>query len=87
MNQRSNKMDSAERAVYEIHIFGHLDDRRARAFAGMDITHLDGGVTSLVGPVPDQAALYGLLTRIRDLGVPLISVQRTISEDNIESIA
>lgn len=69
-------MDSAEAAVYEIHISGHLDERRARAFEGMVVTHLPNAVTVLAGLVPDQAALYGLLSRVRDLGVPLISVQR-----------
>lgn len=67
---------STETAVYEIRIQGHLDTRRARQFEGMTISHLPDGVTALVGPAPDQAALYGLLSRLRDLGVPLISVQK-----------
>lgn len=74
-------MDSAEPVIYEIRISGHLDDHWMRVFEGMAITHLADGVTVLVGPVPDQAALYGLLSRIRDLGVPLISVQRQPTED------
>lgn len=77
-------MDSTEAAVYEIRIFGHLDEQRARAFEGMVITHLSDGVTVLIGTVRDQAALYGLLSRMRDLGVPLISVQRQIAEDNLD---
>lgn len=77
-------MDSSETAVYEIRIFGHLDGHRMRSFAGMTITHLPHGVTALTGPVRDQAALYGLLSRIRDLGVPLISVQRQLIEDDFE---
>lgn len=67
---------STETAVYEIRIQGYLDARRARHFEGMTITQQPDGVTALVGPVVDQAALYGLLSRLRDLGVPLISVQR-----------
>ena len=65
----------SEPAVYEIHIDGYLDRRRARQFDGMTATRLPGGVTALVGPVADQAALYGLLGRIRDLGSPLLLVR------------
>lgn len=67
---------SPETAVYEICIQGHLDKRRARRFEGMTLTHRPDGTTLLAGPVLDQAALYGLLSRVRDLGTPLISVQR-----------
>lgn len=67
---------STEMAVYEIRIQGYLDARRARQFEGMTIAEQPDGVTVLVGPVLDQAALYGLLSSLRDLGVPLISVQR-----------
>ena len=65
-----------ETAVYKILIQGHLDSHRARRFEGMQITHLPEGITQLIGPVLDQSALYGLLSRIRDLGVPLLLVQR-----------
>lgn len=77
-------MDSAEPTVYEIRISGYLNAQRMCSFEGMVITHLADGVTALVGPVPDQAALYGLLSRIRDLGVPLISVQRRPTEDGLD---
>lgn len=77
-------MDSAEPVIYEIRILGHLDDRWMRVFEGMVMTHLAGGITALVGPVPDQAALHGLLSRIRDLGVPLISVQQQLPSDNLQ---
>lgn len=59
---------------YEIRITGHLDTRWAAWFEGMSLTHADDGTTSLRGTVADQAALHGLLQRLRDLGVPLISV-------------
>lgn len=63
-----------EPGVYEIRIQGHLDDRRAAWFEGLTLTREDNGDTLLTGLVVDQAALYGLLRRVRDLGMPLISV-------------
>lgn len=59
---------------YEIRIRGRLDDRWVPWFDGMTVTAADEGVTVLRGPVADQAALHGLLARLRDLGLPLISV-------------
>ena len=63
-----------EPGLYEIRIKGHLDDGRAAWFEGLTLTREDNGDTLLAGPVVDQAALYGLLRRVRDLGMPLISV-------------
>ena len=59
---------------YEIRLQGHLDERWAPWFDGMSLDTEPGGVTVLRGRVADQAALHGLLARLRDLGVPLISV-------------
>ncbi len=59
---------------YEIKIKGHLDQYWSDWFAGLKLAHLEGDVTLLSGPLPDQAALYGLLERIRDLNLILISV-------------
>jgi hypothetical protein len=59
---------------YEIRLKGHLDDRWAEWFEGLTITLEDNGGTLLTGPVNDQAALHGLLRRLRDLGLPLLSV-------------
>jgi hypothetical protein len=59
---------------YEIRIKGHLDNRWANWFDGLTITREDNGDTLLTGPVVDQAALYGLLRKVRDLGLPLLSV-------------
>jgi hypothetical protein len=61
---------------YEIRIEGHLDDRWAGWFDGLTLTREDDDTTLLTGPVIDQAALHGVLKRIRDLGTPLLSVER-----------
>ncbi len=65
--------------VYQIKIKGHLDPRWTDWFGGMTITLEDNGDTLLTGPVVDQAALHGLLRKVRDLGMPLISVTRVES--------
>jgi len=62
--------------VYEIRFKGHLDLRRAQMFEGLEMVQEPGGDTVLTGLVIDQAALHGVLARIRDLGVPLLSVKR-----------
>ncbi len=59
---------------YEIKIKGHLDPRWSDWFAGLALTHSEEDVTLLSGPLPDQAALHGLLERVRDLNLTLISV-------------
>jgi len=63
-----------EPGCYEIRLKGHLDDRWANWFEGLTITREDNGDTRLTGPVADQAALHGLLRKVRDLGLPLASV-------------
>jgi hypothetical protein len=59
---------------YEIRVKGHLDTRWAAWFDGLALSHGSDGTTVLRGPVVDQAALHGLLSRVRDLGLPLISL-------------
>jgi hypothetical protein len=59
---------------YEIRVHGHLDARWAAWFDGLRVITQEDGTTALRGPVADQAALHGLLQKLRDLGLPLISV-------------
>jgi hypothetical protein len=63
--------------TYELRVKGHLDDRLSLVLEGLAVRRLPDGTTVLSGPVVDQAALYGLINRIRDLGLPLLSVNRT----------
>lgn len=67
--------DEREPARYELRVGGHLDDHWSAWFGGSTLTRERNGTTTMRGPVVDQAALHGLLDRIRDLGVTLISVQ------------
>jgi hypothetical protein len=59
---------------YEIRLKGHLEPRWSAWFEGMSVTAEDGGTTVVVGPVVDQAALQGLLRKVHDMGVQLVSV-------------
>ena len=65
---------SPEPGQYEIRLAGRLHSRWAAWFDGMSLTHESDGTTVLSGPVIDQAALHGLLQKVRDAGLPLISV-------------
>jgi hypothetical protein len=76
MSQKRNpKTDPGQPMVYQIRIKGHLGSQWTDWFEGMVITLEDNGDTLLTGPVVDQAALHGLLKKVRDLGMPLVSVR------------
>jgi hypothetical protein len=64
---------------YEIRLKGHLESRWVAWFDGLRLTHASDGTTVIQGPVADQAALHGLLRKVRDLGLPLLSVNRMCS--------
>jgi hypothetical protein len=68
------KKTSMPQEFYQIRIKGHLDDKWADRFEGLTLTREDNGETLLTGPVVDQAALHGLLRKVRDLGLPLVAV-------------
>jgi hypothetical protein len=75
-NERNPKTDPGEPMVYQIRIKGHLGRQWSDWFGGLTIILEENGDTLLTGPVVDQAALHGLLRKVRDLGMPLISVNR-----------
>jgi hypothetical protein len=66
--------DCYQPGLYEIRIKGHLEDRWANWFEGLTISLENNGDTLLAGPVVDQAQLFGILRKVRDLGMPLLSV-------------
>jgi hypothetical protein len=78
-NEINSKIDPGQPTVYQIRIKGHLGRHWTDWFGGLTITALDNGETLLTGPVIDQAALHGVLKKVRDLGMPLLSVMRVKS--------
>ncbi|MCC7164833.1 MAG: hypothetical protein IT331_20220 [Anaerolineae bacterium] len=68
--------DANQPTIYQIRVAGHLNPQWTDRFGGMSITLLAEGDTLLTGPVLDQAALYGLLKQMRNLGLPLLSINR-----------
>ena len=69
-----SKTDPGQPMVYQIRIKGHLGPQWTDWFGGLTVAVEEGGDTLLTGPIVDQAALYGLLKKVRDLGMPLVSV-------------
>jgi hypothetical protein len=74
-------MSGAE--YYRIRVKGHLAAHWADWFDGMTITRRDDGETLIEGPIVDQAALHGMLNHIRDLGLPLLAVDRVGPDENV----
>ncbi len=69
--------------LYRIRVKGHLDQHWSSWFEGLTMTHLENGETLLAGRLADQAALYGVLYKLQNLGVPLVAVCR-ISPDEVQ---
>ena len=67
--------------MYEFHVKGLLDKHWSDWFGGLTILHQEDGTTVLVGSIVDQAALHGVIIRIRDLGLPLLAVSRVVVSD------
>ncbi len=75
-DKRNPNTDPCQSMIYQIRIEGHLGQEWTDWFGGLTITRQDNGDTLLTGMVIDQSALHGLIKKIRDLGMPLISVNR-----------
>ena len=73
-NQYNQAYKGNQPMVYHIRIKGHLGQVWTDWFDGLTITHEEDGITLLKGPVIDQAALHGILKKVRDLGMPLLSI-------------
>jgi hypothetical protein len=75
-NEINSESEKAQPLVYQIRIMGHLGRQWTDWFGGLTLTLEDNGETLLTGSVVDQAALHGVLRKVRDLGMPLLSVMR-----------
>lgn len=74
-NKRNPIIDPSQPTIYQIRIKGHLSSQWTDWFEGLTITLEEDGKTLLTGPAIDQATLHGILKKIRDLGMPLLSVK------------
>lgn len=84
-NKINPKTDPNQPGVYQIRLKGQLDSQWTEWFEGMSITLEEDGNTLLTGPVIDQAALHGLLKKIRDLGLTLVSVNQVPPQEPTNS--
>lgn len=75
-NKHNLQTNSSQPMIYQIRVQGHLDQQGRRWFGDLTLTLEENGDTLLTGPIIDQAALFGLLRKVRDLGIPLVSVIR-----------
>ena len=81
-NEINSEIEKAQPMVYQIRIKGHLGREWTDWFGGLTIRLTDNGETLLTGPVVDQAALHGVLRKVRDVGMPLLSVSQVRRQCN-----
>lgn len=74
VNEPGTEPDNERPTIYQIRIKGHLGQQRVAWFEGLTITLEEDGNTLLTGPIVDQAALHGLLKKVRDMHIPLLSI-------------
>lgn len=82
INQLDLTSEPTETAIYQIRVKGHLDQQWTEWFEGLAITSEANGETLFTGPIADQAALYGVLRKVRDLGMPLLSLHCIAHRDS-----
>ena len=75
-SRQAREVGPDDYGLHEIRVQGHLDELWSDWMEGLVFTHESDGTTTLTGPLADQAALHGVLTRIRDLALPIVSVRR-----------
>ena len=85
--KRNPRTNPGEAKIYQIRIKGHLGRQWTEWFGGLTITLEDNGDTLITGLVVDQAALHGLLRKVRDLGVPLLSVNHVESDESTAEVS
>jgi hypothetical protein len=78
-------MEGGKVTIYYIRVKGHLDGRWSEWFDGLQITNLENGEALLSGDIVDQAALHGMLNKVRDLGLPLVAVRSAGPSDKISA--
>ena len=83
----ASDLDHTDIPQYEIRVKGHLGHRWAAWFDGLSVTALDDGTAVISGPVVDQAALHGLLHKLRDVGIPLISLTQLLRDAAVSTVA
>ena len=84
-NEQNFQNDPNQPKIYQIRLQGYLSSQWADWFDGMTITLEDDGNTLLTGPIVDQAALYGVLKKVRDFGLPLLSLHAIMPEQELSN--